>query len=572
MKKILALLLAAIMLFSLAACGGGETEKPVEQEQQTTVQADETPYNGEMPIVKPGDEPVTIEIALINDTGVTDYENNAYTKWLEEQTGLNLEFRLFMDNSNAATQVALMVASGERLPDVIWQVGGINKQQGETYGKDGYFLPLSEYFEKYAYHFRKAFELYFPDEPGLLEQVINRGEGADNLPMYAFPTMNKGSYSDALIQAWINREWLDKLGLEKPTTIEELYDVLVAFRDGDPNGNGKKDEIPMTGRVYGSYSATDPFNYITNAFTYYHDVQYFSVENGVLDAPFKSDEFREMLKFVHKLYQEGLVTEQSWTQSSQELKGIINPLEGAPYLGGVVFGSCESIFNRDSTALDVYEPLPPLKDHTGKGGYATTGFSNGYITFISSDCEHPVEAFKLLDFMCSPESYLRQRWGEYGVDWVYSEGGKTGNRGGEAKIKVLNPSVFYEQNAQSWHYDVGAVADESYWEYEVDFTDTDNWDTKLVNRCNEVYNYTMEAPQPKELFRFAIYSQADYDERSEFAKELTAYIRNSRAEFCTGILNPNSDSDWQTYLDGLDALQYDRWIELAQIGYNRIFE
>ncbi|MBR2081106.1 MAG: hypothetical protein IJ980_05690, partial [Oscillospiraceae bacterium] len=128
MKKILALLLAAIMLFSLAACGGGETEKPVEQEQQTTVQADETPYNGEMPIVKPGDEPVTIEIALINDTGVTDYENNAYTKWLEEQTGLNLEFRLFMDNSTAATQIALMVASGEPLPDIIWQVGGINKQ------------------------------------------------------------------------------------------------------------------------------------------------------------------------------------------------------------------------------------------------------------------------------------------------------------------------------------------------------------------------------------------------------------------------------------------------------------
>ncbi|MBQ3071659.1 MAG: extracellular solute-binding protein, partial [Oscillospiraceae bacterium] len=456
MKKILALLLAAIMLFSLAACGG-ETEKPIEQEQQTTAQADEAPYNGEMPIVKPGDEPITLKIALVNDCGVTDYENNAFTKWLEEQTGLNLEFQLFMDNSNAATQIALMVASNEKLPDIIWQVGGINKQQGETYGQDGYFLPLTEYFEKYAYYFRQAFDLYFPDDPGLLDQVLRRGAGADDQPMYAFPTMNKGSYSDALIQPWINREWLEKLGLEKPTTIEELYDVLIAFRDKDPNGNGKKDEIPLVGRTYGSYAASDPFNYITNAFTFYHDVQYFSVENGVLDAPFKSDEFREMLKFCNKLYKEGLLPEQTWTQSAAEVKGIINPMDGDPYLGGIVFGHCESMFDQKSNAIDVYEPLPPLKDYTGKGGYATTGFSNGYITFISASCEHPVEAFKLLDFMCSPEAYLRQRWGEYGVDWVYSEGGKTGNRGGEAKIKVLNPSVYAEQNAQCWHYDTGTI-------------------------------------------------------------------------------------------------------------------
>ena len=401
---------------------------------------------------------------------------------------------------------------------------------------------------------------------------MRRGAGADNQPMYAFPTMIKGAYSHAMIQAWINRPWLDKLGLEKPTTIEELYDVLVAFRDKDPNGNGKADEIPLDGRVYGSYSATDPFNYITNAFTYYHDVQYFSVENGVLDSPFKSEEFREMLKFVHKLYQEGLVTEQTWTQSDAELKGIINPTDGDPYLAGIVFGSCESMFNQDGDALDVYEPLRPLKDATGKGGYAPTGFTNGYVTFITADCKHPVEAFKLLDFMCSPESYLRQRWGEYGVDWVYSEGGKTGNRGGEAKIKVLNPLIFSSNDNHCWHYDKGTVVDEGYWQYEVDFTDTDNWETRHVNKCNEVYSYTMDAPQPKELFRFAIYSQSDYEERSEFAKELTSYIRNRRAEFCTGVLDPNSDADWQNYLDGLDALKYDRWIELAQIGYNRIFE
>ena len=79
------------------------------------------------------------------------------------------------------------------------------------------------------------------------------------------------------------------------------------------------------------------------------------------------------------------------------------------------------------------------------------------------------------------------------------------------------------------------------------------------------------APQPKEIFDFAIYSLSDYDERAEFARDLTDYISDRRSEFCTGLMDPNSDADWQTYLDGLDRLKYDRWIELAQIGYNRIF-
>lgn len=43
----------------------------------------------------------------------------------------------------------------------------------------------------------------------------------------------------------INKVWLDKLGLEVPTTLAELKEVLIAFRDGDPNGNGIQDEIPM---------------------------------------------------------------------------------------------------------------------------------------------------------------------------------------------------------------------------------------------------------------------------------------------------------------------------------------
>ena len=48
---------------------------------------------------------------------------------------------------------------------------------------------------------------------------------------------------------WFNYDWLEKLGLEEPQTTEELYEVLKAFKTQDPNGNGKANEIPLTGSI-----------------------------------------------------------------------------------------------------------------------------------------------------------------------------------------------------------------------------------------------------------------------------------------------------------------------------------
>ena len=349
--------------------------------------------------------------------------------------------------------------------------------------------------------------------------------------------------------------------------------MLVAFRDQDPNGNGKKDEIPLTGRITGagSSSPVDPMNYLLNAFFYYNSFTYFTAKNHVLDAPFKSQEYRDALIFINKLYKEGLISQLTWTQSAAEERSLLNPDGSDPYLVGVVTASSSSDFLEGKDSIRAYSPLKPLKDYTGKGGFSPLNYTRNLTTYISADCAHPVEAFKLLDFMCSQESYLRQRWGEEGVDWVYAEPGKTGNRGGEAKIKVLNPNVFTDQNAQCWHL-VASVADEKYWQYEVDLSDPNAWNTMYVHKLNEVYDNAVNAPQPEEIFDFAIYSLSDYEERSEFARELTDYIVARRSAFCTGETDPNNDADWNEYLNGLDALKYDRWIELAQIGYNRLFE
>ena len=78
--------------------------------------------------------------------------------------------------------------------------------------------------------------------------------------------------------------------------------------------------------------------------------------------------------------------------------------------------------------------------------------------------------------------------------------------------------------------------------------------------------------QPEKLFTYVNYTHAEEELRSEFAKEVADYIKDRRAQFCTGVLDPRSDAAWQEYLDGLKALRYDEWLSIAQTAYDRMPE
>ena len=565
-KRLLALLLAAILLLSLAACGEGKTEEPA----KTADISDEGEYQGELPFIKEGDEPVTLTIGIQTSGNVTDYKDNAYTKWLEEQTGLNLEFVQFSGTSSeVATQVSLMIASGEKLPDILHPGSGISKVQADEYGLDGYFLDLTPYFEKYSYYQPQTFELYYPDDPSVYRDFLEGAKEPGSGKTFNFPTFEDCPLDTPGCHAWINREWLDKLGLQMPTTLAELHDVLVAFRDKDPNGNGVKDEIPMIGKADGAY--IDILRPIINAYIFWNYRFHFNVgENDKLYTAYTENEYRQALCYINDLVKEGLLSTLTWTQTSAELKSLINPAEDADFLCGVVCGHADTHFEVNNRSIFVYDPLPPFKDETGKGGYGPCGaYSRNYSTYITADCEHPDLAFKLLDFMSSPEGSLWARWGEKGVNWDYSDGSVTGNLGGPAKIKLIGDPVFGSQNSQNWH-SVWSANSERYWEYESNIGNLEDWDSCRATKLLQNYKYYEAAGHPDKIFTFVNYTQEENERRTDINSELLSYIKDRRAQFCTGVLDPRNDQQWKEYLDGLTALHYDEWLILAQAAYDRL--
>lgn len=139
--------------------------------------------------------------------------------------------------------------------------------------------------------------------------------------IYALPEVNDCYHCSMSQKMWIYEPWLKKLGLEMPKTTDELYNVLKAFKENDPNGNGKKDEIPLSITQKSWRSTIDAF--LMNSFIYNpvygSSSKHMFIKDGKLDVAFNKPEWREGLRYLNKLYKEGLIAPESFTQDENQL-------------------------------------------------------------------------------------------------------------------------------------------------------------------------------------------------------------------------------------------------------------
>ena len=171
--------------------------------------------------------------------------------------------------------------------------------------------------------------------------------------------------------------------------------------------------------------------------------------------------------------------------------------------------------------------------------------------------------------MSSPENYLRQSRGEYGVDWKYIEEGNTlpGRLGGEARIEVLNMQVYSEVNNQCWHIQRSCCS-EIYWQYALDVNDGSFLGTQNKN-IQTIYDMYMNAPHPEQNLWIVNRSEEVDADWATANTDIMSYVRKARANFCNGVIDPANDADWNAYIKGLEALGYtDLWIAVAQESWD----
>ena len=505
-----------------------------------------------------------LTIGIPVNANVLEYENNALTKYLEKETGIDLEFVLFADGSEIGTHISVCIAVGQPLPDILWGCN-LNDTFVSQIGQDGYLADLSDYFAD-AEGASKTFWDRVEEEltPQQIENLKRQMIDPENGGVYAVPTVETTLVNDIDYQVWINTEWLDALNLDMPTDMNSLYEVLVAFKTQDPNGNGVQDEIPL----FGSERSTcggDVINYLINLFLYFDDSKPFNVDaNGKLYVPYTSDAYREALKFANKLYKEGLISQLSFTASNGDMRMVTTPASGTAIVG-VFCGNLALHTTSNSEVLYEYAAMPYLD---GQSVVYNTNIKKN--VFITGDCEDVETAFAVLMKMWEEESSYRIRYGEYGVNWVEADEGAQSSYGLPADIKVIN-DPFGGQTTSNWGVNCGSLF--AYAEGENVVKDgLSTWEIRRNQMHAQSAKNAAEAAaknNPTNICPTLRYTEEELDQLSTIQSPCMDYMKKSRTSFITGKLDPNNDYDWENYILTMDGTGAYKWLEIAQTAYDR---
>lgn len=443
-RKSISLFLAAMMVASMVPTTAFAEEAPagfmeginynyddLTDAEKEAVDAGLINLDGTLPIITDkdafADKYGDISVLFVNSADRTVAPGElAMVKTWEEATGIRFDWQS-IPGEGAQEKINLMLASGDELPDLFWSFGdGKSGNIVVQYSDQELFLPTEDLINNYAPVVKKAL-----DESESYWTEITAPDGHT----YGFPYIEE-MYGLVLTGGpWlINKTWLDAVGKEVPTTVDEWVDCLRAFKEaGDLNGNGEADEIPMASwfgatDTFGSYNM---FYRLTGAFgcadSYCGGNQYadhLRLIDGKVTFTAMDEAFRKTAEFFNMLYSEGLIWNGSFEadESAAYHKSLIK--EDVARIG--CFGTWT---DQEITNLDVHDEYVALPRLQGEAGM--TGFENNYSelqdaadTCITVDCDFPHVVAEFVNYMNSdPQLAVQSNWGAIGYNYVLGDDG-----------------------------------------------------------------------------------------------------------------------------------------------------
>lgn len=509
---------------------------------------------GTLPIAQ---EKVTLTILMQQDPMVEDYETNTFTKMIEEQTNIDLDFELLPPGTEGLNKLSVMIASGQTLPDIINV--SLPEDTILQYAQSGAIIPLDDFYDSVAVKF-----------PGIVSEypefdIVKNITAADG-HIYAVPYFEKALGNEVKYRAWINKVWLDNLGLDVPETTEELYAALKAFKENDPNGNGLQDEYPMVGATGWSQN---PLVYLMNAFVNDNDGDRLLVDtNGKLYVPYTTDQWRQGLEYIRSLVDESLVSPLSFTQDDAQLRAMVAN-EDACIVGAFTFAGL-SLMLYDNPYFKDYVALPPV---AGPDGVRLTSYTPTLPTqrwFVTADCKEPELAFRLGDFLFDEDIWFQGRYGVFGENWgLPEEGAKSAwaNLGPAFELAKYEALGTYLWNvSQNTHWRVNAPT----FAYHAP-----NGEMYPVDGDNRLYEAIIELlqnylPSTESFVNKLVLAEEETQHISEIRATLKSYVNESSVNFVTR--NLNLDAEWNKYLAELDRIGLQTFLEVCQTAYDRMQE
>ncbi|AKS46659.1 carbohydrate ABC transporter substrate-binding protein, CUT1 family [Octadecabacter temperatus] len=451
---------------------------------------------------------------------------------VDDTVGANMR----TDENTGKTEALNLMLAGGVIPDI---VGSSRiKDFVNQYGPEGAFVPLNDLIAEHAPNLQAFF-----DERPEIASAISAADGN----MYYIPYLPDGKYGRAY---FIRTDWLEQLGLERPENVEELEAVLVAFRDGDPNGNGLADEVPYFARQWpelirlvtlwdGRSSGSDT----------YHD---FYVEGDQLVHPYAQEGYREGIANLSRWYAEGLIDAEVFTRGGSSRDYLLGE-----NLGGMTHDWFASTggYNRLSADIEgfAFEALAPPASVSGVRMEEHRRIPikpDGWA--IGATNEHQIETIKYFDFWFTEEGRRLANFGVEGQQYTMVDGEATFTEEFLTNGEPVNNQLYRvgsQLQARGYYQDYGYEA---------------QWSNEFA------------------LEGIALYDEGDYlvdqflgvafnaDEQRVYDRTFSS-IRDYMLERQQGWILGNSDvnEDWDAYIATLNDMGYQELLEVMNSAYAR---
>lgn len=501
-----------------------------------------------------GDGSKTFTVVVPQDTTVTgDWNKNKFTDLFAKKTGIKIKFQTVVtvatDGSQDMTKVNAMMASGD-LPDAFMGIP-FTRDQLSLYGQQGVFVALDDYIETYGVEMKEAIKNY----PDL--KTLNKGTDGKT---YTFTGLNDCYHCRVSPgRAYVNKKFVEKVGGKIPTTTEELRDLLKKFKSDDPNGHG--DTIPFVAGV-----GNDIDRFFMGAFTYNPGQPWLRLEDGKVTFVANKPEWREGLKYLRSLYDDGTLTSAVFTMTGEALTKIGNT-PGHARIGfarDYYWGSFIDITYETGARWRDYVPVPPLKGPDGTQiaawdyyvPYNTAGIQ------ITKKAQNPELLVQWADFQMELENTIDAYGGTQDKNWTWAKAGQNGINGKQA---VYALDIWPAPVGTSWNqYSVMARSN--------DFRLSQFADPKNPNFEKDLY----EASRPYEPFAQnkdwqlppLIFDEAGAASNADISTVLTNHVRQSLANFAIGKLDINDDAAWNDYTSKIDKMGIATYLQTYQAAYD----
>lgn len=503
-----------------------------------------------LPIV---DEPITLRGFGGYHPQQGPFDEMLVFQEMEKRTNIQIEWEIVPDAGYGERQ-ALKLATGD-LPDFFYRLD-LGDLDVLKYGAAGVFVDMNTLTD------------YSPN----LNVIFARH------PEWKLESADGGKYTLGNIQEvalnrvhrmWVNQKFLDNLSLPMPTTTDEYLDTLLAFRDGDPNGNGRQDEVGLADFSTGTGRFVEQFLGAWGLGTRGNGLRGQTGMDVGPDGNLRyipiSDGYREILEYLNLMWEENLIDPDHFAHSVADWQAL-----GATDRLGSHPQTSPAFMHPHDVDFAIAGPLiGPYGDQLFSAVNPTVVQPHTFA--ITSANPHPEATMRWVDYFFSEDGYVLLDWGVEGVTYQVDENGIWDFIRDDQGKAIWAPDANSDWPNKGprgvWTpFHGGRIP--ILWSNE---TFQDIWiKSPIANNPNVLLNAQSlaiyEPYFPEEILRGLSFTEAEAQVVADYMTETGQYVNEMEAQFMAGQV---PFSEWDDHVAKVKSGNFDQFVEVVTAAYNR---